>query len=121
VFVYMGICERCGDPLSNNQSRWCSSRCSRLGLKSLYRKRNLEKIKAYNRVWRRAKNGGNAPLPYPAEKRERFCLRCGSRDDLQLAHVKPIGAGGIHRYVITLCRTCHHLFDNLLRDFWYKV
>ncbi len=117
----MGTCERCGGPLTNKQSRWCSRRCSKLGLKSEYRKRNLEKIKQYNNEWRSAKNGGSTPIRYPALRRAKVCLRCDSDQDLQLAHVKPIGAGGRHDHVITLCRSCHHLFDNLLRDFWYTI
>lgn len=116
-----GVCERCSNKLTEKQSRWCSSRCSKLGLKSEWRRRNSQKINAYNREWRRAKNGGNRPITYPAKRRDTKCLRCGSIDNLQLAHVKPIGAGGTHRHVITLCNKCHYMFDNLLRDFWYKI
>lgn len=114
-------CERCGNPLSGKQERWCSQRCSKLGLKSAYRKRKLPHINAYNRDWASPKNGGARPIGNPAKYRAAICLRCSSVNDLQVAHVKPLGAGGNHSYVITLCRTCHYLFDNLLRDFWYKI
>lgn len=119
--MYNDICERCGEQLNGKQTRWCSLRCSKLGLKSAWRKRNLERIKSYNNDWRRAKNGGDSPLKHPAKKRGKVCLRCGGVTNLQVAHVKPLGAGGTHSHVITLCGKCHYLFDNLLRDFWYTI
>lgn len=113
-------CGKCGDTLTGNQKRWCSLRCSRLGLKSEWRKRNRKRLNEYSRNYRRAKNGGNTDMKEPARLREKECLNCGSVDDLQLAHVKPLWAGGVHKHVITLCRKCHHNFDNLLREFWNK-
>ena len=40
---------------------------SKLGLKSLYRKRKLAEINKYKDDWRRAKNGGNRPIKNAAK------------------------------------------------------
>lgn len=114
-------CERCEEELSGKQVRWCSQRCSVLGLKSAYRKRHREKLYAYKNEYRRAKNGGNRPPRNPAKHRTDECLKCGSSEDLQGAHVKPLWAGGKHNTIITLCRKHHYQFDNLLRDFWKEI
>lgn len=125
----MITCERCGKKLTGKQTRWCSKYCSDLGLKSLWRKRNielvvmfLERILKQNREYRKAKNGGMTPPSSRVAKQLRGneCYQCGSGDDLQLAHVKPLWAGGTHDHTITLCRKHHYQFDNLLRDFWHK-
>lgn len=114
----MLTCERCGKSLVGSQVRWCSGRCSKLGLKAAWRKRNAERLKAYGREYRKAKKGGNRTHAYPSMLRSDKCLKCGTDEDLQLAHVKPLWAGGVHKHTITLCRTHHHQFDNLLREFW---
>lgn len=115
------MCERCGNHLTGRQTRWCSRNCSKLGLKALWRKRTKENRNAYARQYRRAKNGGNRPLTYSAKYRDTECLRCKDTEDLQACHVKPLWAGGNHKNIITLCRTCHSQFDNLLRDFWKQA
>lgn len=113
------VCERCNNNLIGKQLRWCSPRCSKLGLKSLYRKRNAQKLKSYKNNWRRAKNGGNRPLTHPSKLRNTSCFNCHSKHDLQLAHIKPIGLGGTHKNnTITLCRKCHYDFDRRLTGFW---
>lgn len=113
------LCIKCGKEIINRKSiKYCSNRCADLYYKKIYRVKHIEKIKEYNRNYRRPKNGGNRPIKNPAEKRLDKCLKCGSENDLQLAHVKPLWAGGDHQYLITLCRTHHHEFDNALRDFW---
>ena len=119
VYMLRLTCERCDTALNGKQTRWCSKYCSKLGLKSAWRKRKSEHVKAYNREWRRAKNGGTRPLSWPALKRDGVCLRCDGKYNLQVAHVKPIGAGGNHKNLITLCGKCHYRFDNLLREYWY--
>lgn len=114
------LCLRCNAPIigRTSKAKYCSAKCSKLYLKSEYRKRNKEKLYAYRNKWRSAKNGGNRPITYPAKYRELECLNCGDTRDLQVAHVKPLDVGGTHQYVITLCRRHHHKFDVLLRDFW---
>ncbi len=113
-------CERCDEPLDGKQARWCSNRCSKLGLKALYRKRNKDKLYEYKNTYRRANKdkGILRPLSLPTKKRDGWCLHCGTTKDLQGAHVKPLWAGGTHDTIITLCRKHHHKFDQLLRDFW---
>lgn len=112
------LCSRCGKQLVGKQKRWCSGYCSKLGLKSEWRKRTREARQAYARNYRRAKNGGNRSPKFPAKLRDNECLKCGTSEDLQLAHIKPLWAGGRHKWTITLCRIHHHQFDNLLRDWW---
>jgi 5-methylcytosine-specific restriction endonuclease McrA len=92
--------------------------CSKLGLKSEYKKRNKDKLLAYAREYHRAKFGGNRPPRNPAKLRDSQCLNCGTNEDLQLAHIKPLKYGGIHKNTITLCRKCHYNYDELLRGFW---
>lgn len=115
------VCDRCSRELTGKQKRWCSSRCSKLGLKSEYRRRHKERLNAYKNEWRKAKNEGNRPINTSLARRIRAdqCARCESPHDLQLAHVKPIGVGGRHDVLITLCRKCHYHFDESLREFWY--
>ncbi|TAL08179.1 MAG: hypothetical protein EPO02_13405 [Nitrospirae bacterium] len=112
------ICLRCGQKLSGKKKKYCSQKCSKLYLKSEYRKRNRERLNEYQRNYRRAKNGGNRPPKLPAKLRNAECLKCGSTEDLQLAHIKPLWAGGKHKWIITLCRKHHFEFDSLLRDWW---
>lgn len=48
----MALCKRCSKVLTGKQVSYCSFKCSKLHLKSLYRARNRDKIKKYNRQWR---------------------------------------------------------------------
>lgn len=114
----MNGCDRCGKELTGKQTRFCSQYCSKLKLKSEWRKRNRDRLQAYARQYRKAKNGGNRSITQPAKYRDNACLYCGTSIDLQVAHVKPLWAGGQHKWIITLCRIHHHQFDNLLRDWW---
>lgn len=117
-------CERCGDLLSGNQERWCSSRCSKLGLKALYKKRKREQINAYNRIKNRQGIRGNPStnnLLRDHLLRNPACYKCNSIDDVQVAHVKPRNKGGKNRdNLITLCRKHHYEFDKRMRVFWNK-
>ena len=118
------VCVRCGLPLSGKQSKYCSTRCSKLHLKSLYRKRNRDKVRAYNNAYRR--KAVDAYFVRSEAQRARImsdnpqCLRCKVRVDLQLCHIKPHWAGGTNQdyNFIVLCRKCHHDFDWALRGFW---
>ena len=46
------LCKRCQKELSGLQKSYCSIHCSKLHLKSLYRKRNRTKVSEYNRNWK---------------------------------------------------------------------
>jgi 5-methylcytosine-specific restriction endonuclease McrA len=99
-------------------AKYCSDRCKKNFNGKKYRQLNKVRLVEYKHTWRRAKNGGNRPPRNAKKYREDKCLNCGISEDLQLAHIKPLFAGGTHKYVITLCRKHHTRFDNLLRDFW---
>lgn len=113
-------CIKCEQPIVNRrpEAKYCSPRCAKLYLKSQWKKRTREKQNVYQREYRRAKNGGNRPTKEAAKLRDTKCLKCGTTEDLQLAHIKPLWAGGLHKWTVTFCRKHHYTFDNLLRDFW---
>lgn len=116
-------CIKCGSLIDENlyrSEKYCSIKCSRLWLKSQYKKRTRDRQNAYQREYRRAKNGGNRPHTKSWKIREGECLRCGCKEDLQLAHIKPTRIGGTHKHVITFCRSCHYEYDELLREYWQK-
>ena len=48
----MPLCKKCGNELHGKQESYCSQRCSKLHLKSLYKKRNRERLNEYNRQYR---------------------------------------------------------------------
>jgi hypothetical protein len=114
------VCIKCNQPIpaSRRSVKYCSQRCSKLYLKAQWKKRTSEHQRVYQRLYRRAKQDGNRPPKFPAKYRLDACLKCGTTEDLQGAHVKPLWAGGRHNHIITLCRKHHYQFDNLLRDFW---
>ena len=115
-------CERCGNLLIGKHERWCSLRCSRLGLKALYKKRNKDKIQAYARERRKREIQGGPSSNKILRgflQRNPVCARCNSSKLVHLCHIKPRDKGGKHRdNLITLCPTHHHEFDILLRGFW---
>lgn len=122
-----GVCKKCGNVLTGKQVSYCSAYCSKLYLKSQWRKRNRDRIREYNRAYR-----AKAPDAYFVRSdKERDlllapsdgCLRCGIMRDLQLAHIKPHWAGGRKGLgqMIVLCRTCHHAYDEALRAFWAEI
>ncbi len=119
----MNNCIKCGIKIIGRQAnaKYCSSHCSKLYLKAQYKKRNAERLKAYAREYRRAKNGGNRSMTWPARKRATECLKCGATEDLQLAHIKPLSIGGTHDYYVTFCRIHHMKYDNILKEFWYQM
>lgn len=118
-------CKKCGKLLIGKQLSYCSPICSKLHLKSLYKKRNREKINKYNREYSKMGVRGNPctnKILREHLKGQNKCQGCGKKDDLQVCHIKPRWAGGKNKNnLITFCRVCHNRFDNLLRDFWKKT
>lgn len=120
----MNNCIKCGDsiPKKSKSKKYCSPRCSKLFLQSLYRKRKRKQLNEYKRQYR--KQGKRISGYYEKVLRPRhinkqpFCQKCGSKEDLHVAHVKPRNKGGDHNSLITLCRKHHHELDELLRSFW---
>lgn len=115
-------CKKCGNILKNKQTSYCSPRCAKLHLKSLYRKRNREKINAYNRRYRQMGIRGNPctnKIISDFLKRNSICAKCGTNKDLCVCHIKPRVKGGKNLdNLITLCKKHHYKFDKLLEDFW---
>ncbi|RTK93951.1 HNH endonuclease [Candidatus Saccharibacteria bacterium] len=122
-------CRKCGGGLSGRQTVYCSQRCSKLYLKSQYRKRKRDKINEYNRNYRRAK-----PEVIKTQKiRHRskkllelgaFCNRCGVKEDLHMHHVRPRSMMGTDHAsnMMVLCGECHRLWhyacDEVMERYW---
>lgn len=118
------ICKKCGNPLSGKQTSYCSFKCSKLHLKSLYRKRNREKIREYHRRFKML--GEHKPLSGLETKeiiKERGgkCERCNSTNKLNVHHIKPLRFGGSNktRNLMILCFPCHMMWHQMLTaKFW---
>lgn len=91
-------------------------------LKSLYRKRNREKVNAYNRFYnKKGVRGSPADNNLLKKFRDRnsLCAKCGIDKDIQICHIKPRNLGGKHLdNLISLCRLHHYSFDKILSVFW---
>lgn len=119
-------CKRCSKELTGQQTSFCSSRCSRLELKRLYRLRNREKLNAYNR---RYKSLGLSPLH--KERKEKIiksfdgqCYRCGSSENLNVHHWKPLRMGGTNetKNLFVFCSSCHQRFHQYFdNNFWLII
>ncbi len=93
-------CERCGKLLSGKQERWCSQRCSRLGLKALYKERNREKLRKYSKEYRKRIKIKRRKFGLISLDNEcYFCLRT---ENLVYHHIiyEP-------EIMIRLCSSCH--------------
>lgn len=117
-------CKRCGKILTGKQTSYCCKRCSKLHLKSLYRKRNREKINAYNRKYQKKGIRGNPSTNGILKsflERNPYCAKCGIDKKIQVCHIKPRNKGGKNRdNLISLCQKHHHKFDKILKSFWYS-
>jgi len=116
-------CIRCGNPLTTGkQIKYCSQRCCKLYLKSLYRKRNRDKIREYASKIRRLGNStsGKCLAVKNIHLQTKKCSKCSSEKDLQIHHIKPRKYGGKHEpnNLILFCRKCHHEYENLTKEFW---
>ena len=116
------LCKRCDKPLVGKQTSYCSSRCSRLHLKSMYKKRNREKVLAYNRSYRSL---GLRPLAKSVKDqiiadRGGFCTRCGSVENLNIHHFKPLRYKGSNKRfnLQVLCFQCHMELEKRMRGYW---
>lgn len=114
-------CKRCGNLLSGKQLSYCSLRCSKLHLKSLYRKRNRERLRVYNRKFKAL---GLPPIGNPKKYIQQLggkCERCGEFQNLQVHHIRPLRFGGSNqlRNLMILCIDCHRKWHRFLTaDFW---
>ena len=110
--------------LSGTQKKYCSPSCSKLYLKSLYRKRNKEKINAYKRNYYKAVKRPSG-LSFERKRQSHLrespgCEKCGTREDIQVHHIKPLKCGGTHKdsNLMTLCRIHHREFEKLTEGFF---
>lgn len=115
-------CKRCGKELTGQQTSYCSLHCSKLHLKSLYKKRNKDKINEYNRNKRKlgvSTNGYTLKEKYEHLRVEK-CTKCGAKNDLQVHHIKPRDCGGMNEpnNLILFCRKCHYEYEKLTKNFW---
>lgn len=119
-------CLKCGKSLALVKGwKYCSQRCSKLYLKAAYKRRNKEKVAAYNESYRAL-----APDKYFVRGKDRKklfelmpnCQKCNTTENLQACHIKPHWAGGSNKLTnfIILCQVCHYNFDFQMRGFWNK-
>jgi len=106
--------------LSGKQLRWCSLRCSKLGLKSLYKKRKAKQIREYNKIARLRKR------IYITKKRRKNeylklsryevikllgekCVKCGINTNLTINHKIPKVIGGNDKLsnIEVMCGPCN--------------
>jgi 5-methylcytosine-specific restriction endonuclease McrA len=116
-------CKKCGADLIGKQVSYCSQRCSKLHLKSLYRKRNRASISEYNKTYKRAL--ATRPLSAKAivEIRSSLggkCERCLSKENLHIHHLRPLFFGGANHKsnLMLLCAKCHGLWHKLVKPFF---
>lgn len=122
-------CRKCGKKLSGKQTAYCSSRCSKLYLKSLYRKRYRDKVNEYNRKYRVANPDTIKAQKQLSKNKKRLslggvCNRCGTTEDLHVHHIRPrslMGTDSVSNLMV-LCGECHRLwhyaFDQKMERYW---
>jgi endogenous inhibitor of DNA gyrase (YacG/DUF329 family) len=104
-------CKRCGKKLTGKQTSYCSQRCSKLHLKSLWRKRNREKVNEYNREYKKDNPGG---FKYKYIDKEKKCFFCGSKNNLQKHHLNYE-----EQNVVLLCFNCHSKYHHLIKNSYF--
>ena len=111
------ICIYCGKPIPihSKSVKYCSEWCSKNYLKAEYKKRNREKVNAYNRKWRkknresikkRRAEGIRKKSLYPSKNE--YCYFCQSKDDLHWHHVSYSP-----ERVVRMCAKCHKRLHSL--------
>lgn len=117
-------CLKCGKQLMGNQKKYCSGYCSKLHLKSEYRKRRNEQINLYEKEYRK-KNKRIRRVKYPDTKKLRKeylkdkCEICGTTNNLTLNHIIPRKIEGDFKKanMETLCRSCNAKeYQELVKD-----
>ena len=106
-------CKKCGKTLVGKQTSYCSSRCSKYHLKSLYKLRNKDKILEYNREYRNKRRlevridriAKNVVIGVLGK-----CYYCNRTDDLVFHHMSYTP----EKYV-QLCKECHIRHHKMLK------
>jgi 5-methylcytosine-specific restriction endonuclease McrA len=111
-------CKRCEKELTGQQTSYCGWYCSKLHLKSLYRKRQAKKIKEYNRLYR--KNNYAKNLRQKHIEQNSKCEKCERTTRLEIHHIKPLSLGGENKpsNLITLCQKHHREFEVFSQQFF---
>ncbi len=99
-------CKRCEKQLTGKQTSYCSTRCSKLHLKGLYRKRNKEKCNTYNRKWKLAN-----PEKYLQQKMNYYIKQFGCAYVPRAPKPKII-PNGCRLIWILECTSCGERFDS---------
>jgi hypothetical protein len=99
-------CKKCGNPLNGNQKSYCSRKCSKNHLKALYRKRNKEKVNAYNRQWNKSRRATKRSKLFLSNQ----CYFCKDKEKLVDHHVSYDP-----EILVRLCDPCHKKLHRLLR------
>lgn len=124
------VCEKLTD-----RPKYCSHACQGKGWKirdrekyldgkRRYRRKNKEKILAYNKWYRKL---GMRPLHSPRKRkiivsRGGICQRCGCNEKLNVHHIKPPKFGGTNNTnnLLVLCWDCHMAWEKKMKGFWIK-
>lgn len=122
IIMYCINCKNNIDESKTKSQKYCCQRCAKLYLKSLYRKRNRDKIREYNRIYKQSGIRGNpcsSKIIGKFLKRNPTCAKCGTDKNIVIGHIKPRLKGGKNMdNLISLCKKHHYLFDQLLKNFW---
>ena len=122
------ICPKCQNVFTTTHltKKFCSQRCSKLYLKSQYRKRNKDKLKEYRKKYRDRCEVARLSGLYREEfiwRRGKDCYRCYTPlegADVQIHHIKPRSEGGGNEYynLMVLCRNCHMEWEKRMKGYW---
>lgn len=120
-------CKRCEKILCGKQTSYCSQYCSKLHLKSLYRKRKRLHISEYKKKVRKGIKFEYVWVKNPARglKINGKCRSCNSTEKLTINHVVPLSIGGGQEItnLEILCVSCnsreyHKLVKSALKEYF---
>ena len=96
-------CERCLKIIRSKGIRWCSQRCSKLGLKALYKKRKRLFVNGYNRSYK----GNMRTIAF--KKSGGRCKTCTTTKNLTINHIIPKVVGGKNKIdnFEVMCLSCN--------------
>lgn len=117
------LCILCNGIILSKSLKYCSQRCSKNYLKRAYRKRNCVLISDYNRRYKKACS--HRPIDTSKKKelieeRGSVCQRCGSVDELNVHHIKPLISDGDNSKsnLMVLCFACHMKWEKRMYGYW---
>lgn len=118
-------CKKCSKDLVGKQTSYCSPYCSKLHLKSLYRKRKSLEISEYKKGRIRTLSSSRNKDIYLLITDKSKCRSCGSKENLTVNHIVPkcIGGGDEKENLEVLCNSCnsveyHKIVIKALRQYF---